>query len=139
LQLLCFTLLENFRLNIRLANLEISEKSIVVNSSDKEENLSPSQRWNGAEGGNTIGDFGARKAGGNVKAESIEFREHKSETVECGKRRRSGNGTSEGYNPYAHALPRNSFENSANIWLRHTLNKAQETDIEAQRLCQKAQ
>ena len=73
LQFLKLTLLKYIRVKIWLSDLEVSKVSIVVYSSNKEEDLCPSKWWNFVDGSNTIGYFRTWKSWSNVEVKTVGF------------------------------------------------------------------
>lgn len=58
-----------------LSDLEVAEESPVVHRADEEDHLDPAERWDGLEGGNTVGHRRERDARGDVPGEAAELRE----------------------------------------------------------------
>jgi len=71
LKLVKLALLKFPRLEVGLSNLEVSKESPVVNSSNEEDDLGPSKRRNGINGGYTVGNVLACKSRGNIKGETV--------------------------------------------------------------------
>jgi len=73
LKLTKLTLLHHLRLKRKLANLEVSKDTPVVNGTNEENNLGPSKSRDGINGSNTIGDISALEARGDVEGETVDL------------------------------------------------------------------
>ena len=75
LELLKGTLLGLSRSKVRLAGVEVAEETVVVDGTDKEEHLGPSEGRDGIDGGNTVWDIGECNSRGDVTRESEDLRD----------------------------------------------------------------
>jgi hypothetical protein len=57
-----------------LAGVEVAEESVVVDGTDQEEHLGPSESRDGIDSGNTVWDIGECNARGNFTRESEDLR-----------------------------------------------------------------
>ena len=73
------SLLRDFGCHVKLSKLEVTEETVVVNSSDEEEHLGPAEGRDRFQGSNTVRDIAAGKSGGDIERESEELWNHVSE------------------------------------------------------------
>jgi hypothetical protein len=73
LKLVKLALLKFLGLKIGLSELEVSKESLVVNSSNEEDDLGPSKGRDGINGGYTVGNILACKSRGNIEGETVGF------------------------------------------------------------------
>ena len=84
LEFLKGTLLGLFRGKDWLSRLEISEESVVVNGSDEEDHLCPSESRDGIDGGNSVWNIGESESWGDVSWESEGLWDDVSEDAKLG-------------------------------------------------------
>lgn len=65
--------LKFFLVEFRLASIEVSKETIVIDSTNEEENLGPSKSWDSVDCSNTVGNGRAWNSRGNVKGETVDF------------------------------------------------------------------
>lgn len=78
------SLLGNFSSHVKLSQFEVTKETIVVNGTDEEKHLRPSEGRDGIEGSNSVRDIAASKSRGDIKRESEELRNNISENGELG-------------------------------------------------------
>ena len=78
------TLLGLGRFKVWLAGVEVSEETVVVDGTDEEEHLGPSESRDGINGGNTVWDIGECKSRGNFTRETEVLRDDVSEDGKLG-------------------------------------------------------
>ena len=84
LEFLKGTLLGLFRGKDWLSRLEISEESVVVNGSDEEDHLCPSESRDSIDGGNSVWNIGESESWGDVSWESEGLWDDVSEDAKLG-------------------------------------------------------
>lgn len=67
-----------------LSKFEISEESVVVDGSNEEDHLGPSEGRDGGEGGNTVRDIVESESRGDITRESEELRDNVSNNAKLG-------------------------------------------------------
>lgn len=55
------------------AAFEVTEEAVIVGGTDGKENLHPTQRWDGVDGSDTVGDVGKFESGGDFAGEAVHF------------------------------------------------------------------
>jgi hypothetical protein len=68
----------------RLAGVEVSEETVIVDGTNEEEHLGPSESRDGINGGNTVWDIGECKARGNFTRETEDLRDDVSDDAKLG-------------------------------------------------------
>jgi len=84
LKLLKLKLLKSGLTKLRLAIIEISKETPVINGTDEEDHLGPSKGRDGINGSNTIGNLGTGNTGGDVKVKTVHLLDNISNHGELG-------------------------------------------------------
>ncbi len=71
-------------LEVGLSNVEVSEPSTDIDSSDGEDDLGPAESGDGIDGSNTVGDIGARNSRSDVESPAEDLRGDVSDDGELG-------------------------------------------------------